>query len=1268
MRKQSLSRGRGRRGRTRVRSEMLEQEIIFREVLQDDFGKEPSSRGLKKGRQVKLFVVEEGKAVEVGSANLGTAGAADELLQRNLHLHELPSSAELDLVVITSTSFKEEQKGLSYPYKFKGGEGVPKTLEDMFPQCFYAWETRMMIPTNEALHQPASEAPPQLDREAPPQPASEASRQPVNEALHQLADETLRQPTVEKAKEQTPRKEVEKSSEAGRSGKRRKRGNEADQREGENQPYTSNTQLDAGGISGDASKEVIVIDDVEETFAERGRKVDIRHYDVTNYEKEDIWISLDEIVVPRLSLRDVDMPSVLQLQDRFRKFGYDYSSGLMTVTVLKSMNEELKDLEPSSLVEEGKRALNSSKEVVVKQMKRGLKATVVDGMHRRTALMLLRAEPSRGESMKWLDEPIRMTLQTRSDKQDMRSTEILFVGMQRNQVSSTVRAFSGLEQHVTGIVSYLKSFAEEARLTVLQVRPSNLADEMNSSKFITGMSRDTYRRYARIAKVFAMHKNALTHLKEINGEDDVKLGAAHVDNSLFYEVDEVGVILLLDGVAAYVRNPETSGKFENVRFFEHVKASYLMLMRQYEKLCLKQKLSFQTFLDVKIKQSSYRSSSIRNCFTNNVRLFNVSKRSEAKNLERIKRFEARIENHFVQELRAAAVRESPSARNGEPEAINDDGAARYPMRSVEQSTKPSAKPCPGERETEASHAVPRSAAPSPVSASRNRRSDRKRKAPRTQEPSEEWEVQVAKRRKRSETKTRRRRHRSSSAARQNIVQSVDDEEDYGVAVEVGKDRYREAAVAEESERTFDDVISPLSSHLMRHNAPYVGEKEPSWQFAVTLSPTKAVGLLHTAKSEGSVIHHTPWLSALHIPVEHRGHAFLSMDALLYHQKLAWLLAAKMHEEELGGMEKMAMKESQEGWAKAKERYETDENGYSRAYFEKNSILLQQRGFCVLKGFADSSYVPVDILKDLKPPTDMSKRTVQEMFEKFESTFPGEDALKDESNRTLWSPIINEGEEDGDVNMRNSGRARFSSTRFLLVDHVEGKESLQWVSERRAILDAWLGQLAVLLGLNKYQGARMSSPRTGGRFLITGKGCPRQAAHNDFQVPERAQKNRCPGYFMITTGKDPSPLWICEYSHHFVFGTRTELHHFAKALNLRKVIIPANSVFVGHGYITHAGAGYSDRTTDNVALRYHIYFIPEGISLPDSVFFAFGLPPKFAEDEIRAIPQAENGKERGSVDNDKYDVNSDVELEELNSDVEEDEYDKMAYLSNGSPSE
>ena len=172
-----------------------------------------------------------------------------------------------------------------------------------------------------------------------------------------------------------------------------------------------------------------------------------------------------------------------------------------------------------------------------------------------------------------------------------------------------------------------------------------------------------------------------------------------------------------------------------------------------------------------------------------------------------------------------------------------------------------------------------------------------------------------------------------------------------------------------------------------------------------------------------------------------------------------------------------------------------------------------------------------------------------------------------------------------------------------MEHIEQSDEMQWASKSRAMLDVWLAQIVSTLHSYSDGKENVWVPNTGGRLLLTGNGCERQRPHNDFPVDKN--KDATSGYFVMVSGNDPFPIWVADYSHNQVYGNANQLHRNAQNMILRGILVPPNSVFIGHGYLTHAGAGDADRVVAHKTMRYHMYLRPQSVRIPDAVSFAFG---------------------------------------------------------------
>ena len=312
------------------------------------------------------------------------------------------------------------------------------------------------------------------------------------------------------------------------------------------------------------------------------------------------------------------------------------------------------------------------------------------------------------------------------------------------------------------------------------------------------------------------------------------------------------------------------------------------------------------------------------------------------------------------------------------------------------------------------------------------------------------------------------------------------------------------------------------------------------------------------------------------------------------------------------------------WTEAMTVYK---GGDGVGYFAQQRTSITHRGFCIMEGFADFSVVPDSVIQTVDSATPERRRmgNVEELCQFFASKFPGEEMLKNEDQRTLWNPIIGIGEQEGDKDNRDQGIARYASTLRLLYDEVERSADTVWVAKSRAHLDVWLGLLCTLLQVHRSDGNRLYLPNTGGRMLITGKHCPRQIGHTDFDCSDGEGPNTTPGYFIMVSGADPFPIWISDYSHHFVYGAVEDRAQFTDLLSMRKIIVPPHSVMVANGYVTHGGGGYEDRIVDKLTMRYHTYLVPEEKDIPDAVGFALGKGMKYHESVVE--DEDDSGEER-----------------------------------------
>ena len=92
-------------------------------------------------------------------------------------------------------------------------------------------------------------------------------------------------------------------------------------------------------------------------------------------------------------------------------------------------------------------------------------------------------------------------------------------------------------------------------------------------------------------------------------------------------------------------------------------------------------------------------------------------------------------------------------------------------------------------------------------------------------------------------------------------------------------------------------------------------------------------------------------------------------------------------------------------------------------------------------------------------------------------------------------------------------------------------------------------------------------------------------------------NACPAFFTITTGDKEVPLWVRKKSHMLAaYGFEPN-----SRVDVTKMMIPPYSIAIRRGDVMHAGASFEDSRTNDVLLRYHLYFVPSTLDLPDGVY-------------------------------------------------------------------
>ena len=122
------------------------------------------------------------------------------------------------------------------------------------------------------------------------------------------------------------------------------------------------------------------------------------------------------------------------------------------------------------------------------------------------------------------------------------------------------------------------------------------------------------------------------------------------------------------------------------------------------------------------------------------------------------------------------------------------------------------------------------------------------------------------------------------------------------------------------------------------------------------------------------------------------------------------------------------------------------------YFARQANSLEQQGFCIMDGFMSDKDIPKELFE--LPSCGVNCDVLEEISNLLLYSFLGEEALKDEANRSVRNPIVNVGERDEyDC---EKGFGRFITTIQAFTTKMETEST--WVAVRRALLDVRIGQM------------------------------------------------------------------------------------------------------------------------------------------------------------------------------------------------------------------
>lgn len=289
-----------------------------------------------------------------------------------------------------------------------------------------------------------------------------------------------------------------------------------------------------------------------------------------------------------------------------------------------------------------------------------------------------------------------------------------------------------------------------------------------------------------------------------------------------------------------------------------------------------------------------------------------------------------------------------------------------------------------------------------------------------------------------------------------------------------------------------------------------------------LSPSKS-------PEQNPVVPVTPYLDAIHVPLEHRLNVWVrDVDILrLDHHVMFWravhnyftengLTAALLPENDIRGLSEWEV-----NIVKAVEWDEMALEFFGRR-------CEQRDGYGMLENMLNDEDFPKAILRIAIDGMKGSNRdTYDKLREDVRKSLPSAE-VRGKRSKELWNYTVSRsGEVDKEDGERGVGR--YIKTSLGVMEGVEQDPSRVWNSQARASLDL---RVAHCISMEKVaeqtSEATMFIPNSDGRWMMKSKGCTRQQLHTDLDSVLNSQDlcdDKNPGYFGICTGDQEAPLWL-----------------------------------------------------------------------------------------------------------------------------------------------
>jgi len=945
---------------------------------------------------------------------------------------------------------------------------------------------------------------------------------------------------------------------------------------------------------------------------EEGTTIDVTGFDLNDYKFTEVYVLMKQIKSPEILLRSVERAFVDQLKADMRARGWSASSGTMSVTM--TLEQCKLGVKPESLWRKNELGCN------VMHVEEDCR--LVDGGHRKQSVVELgEEEPKEDDNLGWTKELFPTHFYERKDGKPIGTFELMKLSKVCNNRSSTVRVDCTFVDHISNLMNYSILFEEHYSVPFLEARTVDILKDLKVSSFNDrmGSARNT-RRYIFIARLFIKHDGVfpkvVTQIRKANKEKvGNAIGAAHFEAEKLRGASKEVFELFIDSLAHYLLEPPKSnqnGPLDVSKLLEYTQRTYdgLKDMQRSRKDMFP---TIAKLYDLKVYVRRKDSVTVKVLILNNIRVSpmpmgtsgNVSnKRDSAWE----KNYNA-VLDMIKERLDPGSTQKKTSGGRGsigEDSGNNwkgGDGAHRASKRrkidrireramedeEIFMATTQSRRRL--RSDVQRSTIAAKGMKTLPAESSTQRQGGMKQSSNTVQvlsadeypEGSGVKSKPVSESPPKSVSKGRRRSSKRKGGKKGGPTETVK----------------RGYTGLHDSDITYDDRI-PQKAPPGYEKEFAVYRKKCSEEVHLTEADLKNVMLpmsVRNREEEREVFGENTMalLRCFHIPPTHMANVFVDSLVVQFYRRLVWFFATYETMKGAGMGCTVPI-----GEVDVNEVFKHYLGPLGMATWAKKRGELLGDGYTVFEGWSDPGVVKQATRTRMLEPPVCREKTMPDLFNAVIATFDAGTFVKkweDNPAKVLWHPILNYDDHERDKEARDRDAWRATSSTVMTSQYFFESKERVWMGRYRAMYDLWLAMIIAHLQLPGNEGVDMYVPPCGGRWLMTGVDSPAQVGHNDYHT----SFSKDAGYFLIASMDEPFSLWVSKGSHHFVFYEDVMKRSMCNFMTMQKVEVPARSVFIGHGFVQHAGSEW----TGSHCPRYHMYCSPKSQQITDQVAFAFG---------------------------------------------------------------